>query len=206
MEIEDVVKVHSIGYGLEDVKVEFKHDLKMDVSGVQIEGKENEMMNIPRWVANILESEKYIEIQDVEERYLRKWHEADPVDSFERRRNNMVEKFQGNRNPFIDNPAFATVIWGGDDATDIWGVLLSTEEFQVSAIKMYPNPVNGEIINIKTQKELQVEIFDVLGKKVISTEVNKNLNTINVSTLSKGLYLVKLKSSAGIITKKMIKQ
>ena len=45
-----------------------------------------------------------IEIRDVEEGYLRKWHEADPVDSFERRRNNMVEKFQGNRNPFIDNP------------------------------------------------------------------------------------------------------
>ncbi len=48
MELEDVIKVHSIGYGLEDVKVEFKHDLKMDVSGVQIDGKENEMMNIPR--------------------------------------------------------------------------------------------------------------------------------------------------------------
>ncbi|MBC8251784.1 MAG: DNA replication complex GINS family protein [Candidatus Nitrosopelagicus sp.] len=64
MEIEDVVKVHSIGYGLEDVKVEFKHDLKMDVSGVQIEGKENEMMNIPRWVANILESEKHIIVHE----------------------------------------------------------------------------------------------------------------------------------------------
>ena len=60
MELEDVIKVHSIGYGLEDVKVEFKHDLKMDVSGVQIDGKENEMMNIPRWVADILESEKHV--------------------------------------------------------------------------------------------------------------------------------------------------
>ena len=60
LELEDVIKVHSIGYGLEDVKVEFKHDLKMDVSGVQIDGKENEMMNIPRWVADILESEKHI--------------------------------------------------------------------------------------------------------------------------------------------------
>ena len=32
----------------------------MDVSGMQIEGKENEMMNIPRWVADILESEKHV--------------------------------------------------------------------------------------------------------------------------------------------------
>ena len=60
MELEDVIKAHSIGYGLEDVKVEFKHDLKMDVSGVQIDGKENEMMNIPRLVADILESEKHV--------------------------------------------------------------------------------------------------------------------------------------------------
>ena len=64
MELEDVIKVHSIGYGLEDVKVEFKHDLKMDVSGVQIEGKENEIMNIPRWVANILESKKHVIVHE----------------------------------------------------------------------------------------------------------------------------------------------
>ena len=60
MELEDVIKVHSVGYGLEEVKVEFRHDLKMDVSGVKIEGKESEIMNIPRWVAEILESEKHI--------------------------------------------------------------------------------------------------------------------------------------------------
>jgi|TARA_B100001765_G_scaffold164157_1_gene107744 DNA replication factor GINS len=60
MKLEDVIKVHSVGYGLEEVKVEFKHDLKMDVSGVKIEGKESEIMNIPRWVAEILESEKHI--------------------------------------------------------------------------------------------------------------------------------------------------
>ena len=64
MELDDVIKVHSIGYGLEDVKVEFKHDLKMDVSGVQIEGKENEIMNIPRWVADILESEKHVIVHE----------------------------------------------------------------------------------------------------------------------------------------------
>ena len=55
-----MIKAHSIGFGLEEVKVEFKHELKMDVSGVKIEGKEAEIMNIPRWVAEILESQKHI--------------------------------------------------------------------------------------------------------------------------------------------------
>jgi endonuclease I len=36
-----------------------------------------------------------------------KWHKADPVDEWELKRNNAIEKFQGNRNPFIDVPAFA---------------------------------------------------------------------------------------------------
>ena len=60
MELEDVIKVHSVGFGLEEVKVEFKHELKMDVSGVKIEGKQSEIMNIPRWVAEILDSENHI--------------------------------------------------------------------------------------------------------------------------------------------------
>ena len=64
MELEDVIKVHAVGFGLEEVKVEFKHDLKMDVSGVKIEGKESEIMNISRWVAEILESEKHIILHD----------------------------------------------------------------------------------------------------------------------------------------------
>ena len=64
MELEDVIKVHSVGFGLEEVKVEFKHDLKIDVSGVKIEGKESEIMNIPRWGAEILESEKHVIIHE----------------------------------------------------------------------------------------------------------------------------------------------
>ncbi|HET6468921.1 MAG TPA: endonuclease [Geminicoccaceae bacterium] len=40
------------------------------------------------------------------------WHEEDPVDSEERRRNRRVERYQGNRNPFVDRPEFARVLWG----------------------------------------------------------------------------------------------
>ena len=40
------------------------------------------------------------------------WHLADPVDSFEQRRNNRIYELQQNRNPFIDNPQWATAIYG----------------------------------------------------------------------------------------------
>jgi hypothetical protein len=40
------------------------------------------------------------------------WHNADPVDADERRRNNIVHSWQGNRNPYIDHPEYAAAIWG----------------------------------------------------------------------------------------------
>ena len=36
------------------------------------------------------------------------WHQADPPDARERERNEVVYSFQGNRNPFIDQPQWAT--------------------------------------------------------------------------------------------------
>lgn len=39
-----------------------------------------------------------------EERVLRDWHEADPIDESEVERNNLIAKHQSNRNPFIDFP------------------------------------------------------------------------------------------------------
>ncbi len=39
------------------------------------------------------------------------WNEADPVDSFEIYRNEKTYEIQGNRNPFIDHPECAKMIW-----------------------------------------------------------------------------------------------
>ena len=64
--MSELVRIHSIGNGLKDVKVEFKKDLKLDILDISIKGKQGEILNIPRWVAEVLESEKHVEIQDVD--------------------------------------------------------------------------------------------------------------------------------------------
>src|SRR5690606_25203931 len=51
---------------------------------------------------------------------LLKWNVEDPVSAFEIQRNNVVAATQKNRNPFIDNPYLATVIWGGPQAQNNW--------------------------------------------------------------------------------------
>ncbi len=40
------------------------------------------------------------------------WHTEDPVDPFEVRRNNVIFKYQKNRNPFIDHPELVDHIFG----------------------------------------------------------------------------------------------
>ena len=54
--------------------------------------------------------EPYHGIQSV----LYSWHIADAVSSFEQNRNDIIYNYQGNRNPFIDHPEYATYIWGGE--------------------------------------------------------------------------------------------
>lgn len=43
---------------------------------------------------------------------LLRWNEQDPVDAFEKYRNEQGYIIQGNRNPFIDHPECADLIWG----------------------------------------------------------------------------------------------
>ncbi|WMS88405.1 endonuclease [Pleionea litopenaei] len=42
---------------------------------------------------------------------LLQWHQQDPVDDQERQRNDVIYSFQGNRNPFVDHPEFATCVF-----------------------------------------------------------------------------------------------
>src|SRR5690625_718498 len=44
------------------------------------------------------------------------WHKEDPVSQREIERNDHAYEFQGNRNPFIDHPEFADMIWNPDEA------------------------------------------------------------------------------------------
>lgn len=48
------------------------------------------------------------------------WNREDPVSAFELQRQEVIEAAQGNRNPFIDNPYLATLIWGGEPAENLW--------------------------------------------------------------------------------------
>lgn len=50
---------------------------------------------------------------------LLEWHKSDPVDVFEVKRNQTIFEAQGNRNPYIDKPEYAHLIWEGKTIQDL---------------------------------------------------------------------------------------
>ncbi len=79
---------------------------------------------------------------------------------------------------------------------------LSMNENQFTNIKLYPNPVVGDYINIEgINSDFQIKVFNVLGKVVLQSA---NSKTINISNLQSGIYLVELYSDNSFITKKII--
>lgn len=66
MNISEIVQIHSIGYRLQDVKVNFGYDLKMSAPTISIDAKQGEILSIPRWVADVLSAQKLVEVQDLD--------------------------------------------------------------------------------------------------------------------------------------------
>ncbi|MBK6985968.1 MAG: T9SS type A sorting domain-containing protein [Bacteroidetes bacterium] len=73
-----------------------------------------------------------------------------------------------------------------------------------------PNPTNA-LLNINSGKAIngnvKIEVIDALGKTLISEDYKDfNQSTINVGSLSSGIYFVKISSGDNAITKKFIKE
>ena len=67
-------------------------------------------------------------------------------------------------------------------------------------IKVYPNPTNG-IININ--KNVDINVFNYIGDIIIS---KNNINVLDVSKLSPGIYMLQITYDNKIINKRIIKQ
>ncbi len=66
---------------------------------------------------NMLGNSTYPGLQNWQLQQLIAWHAADPVSPAEIARNNASYTFQGNRNPYIDNPQWVNDVWGTPDTT-----------------------------------------------------------------------------------------
>ena len=80
----------------------------------------------------------------------------------------------------------------------------STRSEGIIDLSIYPNPVSNGKIYIATQENLlkDIQIYDVLGKKIISASLfGKELN---ISKLTPGIYILKIKEGNHSATRKLV--
>jgi hypothetical protein len=81
-----------------------------------------------------------------------------------------------------------------------------------SAIVIYPNPTSG-LITIEGEDIEVVEVFDISGKSIYKTVIERSgamtqspikMLNIDLSTYSKGIYLVNVKTNSGVVVRKIV--
>jgi hypothetical protein len=105
----------------------------------------------------------------------------------------------------------AVVVFIQDDATKTImqtyyasGEPLDVNDSQLDEIRIYPNPSDG-LVNINTTIPIEVDIYDVLGKKVYTSKM-RNTKAIDLSYLNNGVYVVKLTDGTNQSSQKLIIQ
>lgn len=84
-------------------------------------------------------------------------------------------------------------------------VTLGNSSFDLKGLKFYPNPVTN-VLNIEyTGTITGVEVFNMLGQKIVSKNVNEIATSVDMSNLASGSYFVKVKAENGSRTIKIMK-
>lgn len=80
--------------------------------------------------------------------------------------------------------------------------LATNDVISKSNLTVYPT-LAKDIVNIKTNDKIEkVQLFDISGKLISTTKSN----SINVSSLSSGVYIINIKTDKEVVSKKIIKQ
>jgi len=101
--------------------------------------------------------------------------------------------------------------WGsGLSVFNETGVELSIKENQPirNNINIFPNPTS-DYFNIESLSKMNiiaVEIMNIQGRLIENRVINKTKQTIDISNLPSGVYILKIQTEKGFETKKIIKQ
>jgi plastocyanin len=85
---------------------------------------------------------------------------------------------------------------------------LSVDNVEKVDFSIYPNPSNYKL-NIRLAQNsnaANVEVYDILGKRIYRQTLTSTQSSINVSRWNAGVYLVKITNDNGTQTKRFVKQ
>ena len=176
----------------------------VDSDGIDSNNPNLELVNVlstwqkPGYQSTTTKTGKMGLVQDLLE-----WNKLDPVDEYEIHRNNILyNNYTFNRNPFIDFPEWADIIWGdktgtanpaADPINDKAGVVLSTTELNVN----YPHP--GTLSAVSSDKSGITWSISDSTVATLSKSTSASGENITITPLKKGTATIT--ASATIVGK-----
>ena len=82
---------------------------------------------------------------------------------------------------------------------------LSVEENIAQQIKIFPNPANDVLIlNTGDLKNIQIELFDISGRKLLQKKLNSSQENVDVSSFANGVYICTITSNNQTVKREKI--
>ena len=127
--------------------------------------------------------------------------------------NSIISYFIATYNPnlsciFVDNPSDSNDSWQIDpdtflvaDETACQALSVGDPAFELG-LSVYPNPTSDIVYIDGNYTQLKVVVYDILGKQVMNKSIT---NSIDISHLGNGVYILQLSDGAKLTTKRIIK-
>lgn len=102
------------------------------------------------------------------------------------------------------------LVWMNDDSVNAKTVTVNASTWPASVkkapaardLQVYPNPASTSLtLKFEAQKPIAIEIYDILGKKVLSAQHNALESKIDVSALQNGIYIIRVQEDGKVYTK-----
>jgi endonuclease I/chitodextrinase len=96
-----------------------------------------------------------------------------------------------------------------DDCTDLGIHSVNTASLNSSvfnSFKIYPNPTYENTVYFKVGAKTKVKAYNVLGKLVQTAIIDSNNKSMDITTLAKGIYILRVQTANEFITQKLIKR
>ena len=64
------------------------------------------------------------------------------------------------------------------------------------SMNIYPNPATDKVyININEIQSTKMQLYNMVGECVLQRDLNNKMNEIDISTLSKGIYIIEISNA-----------
>lgn len=82
----------------------------------------------------------------------------------------------------------------------------SSKDSQIEGLQIYPNPVTDKQVVVATSSNVtkQIELFDLLGKKVYTRQSTNERVVLQLDDLKPGVYLIRITEKDQTVTRKLV--